>query len=50
MEFSELIIALFCKCEDERDKRKFSVMALYTGNVWDMGPARKRSGSESSPS
>lgn len=50
MEFSELITALLCKYENEIDMWKFSFMALYTGSVWDMGPAPKRSGSESSPS
>lgn len=50
MELSELITALFCKCENERDMRKFSSMVLYTGSVWDTCPALIRSGSKSLPS
>lgn len=50
MEFSELITALFWKCENERDMRKFSFMALYTCSVGDMSPALMRSRSESLPS
>lgn len=50
MEFSELMTALYCKCENKRDMWKFSFMVLYTGSVWDMGPALMRSGSESLPS